>query len=443
MNQPAQGMRASRSLKFDVILMLVNQGGILVLTAASSAITVRALGPSGRGVIAVALGLTVILIQIGTMGLTSSNPYFVAREPSRIPRIIVNTLWLSSVGGALLVGFGFLVRFADPALLRGVTTGELVIALAAVPGQLAMNFLQSILLGEGRTIAYNLVALAMSAAYLAALPIVLFVLHLGIPGVLVLSLTRSAGGALVFLAILVRHHPIAPSGPDLGLMREMVGYGGRVYISALLAFLVIRADLLLVNAYLGTTQAGFYSVTVTFADALYVVPTAFATNLFPRVARGSPTEMSASVFRIVAAVYGVLCLIATALAGTAITVLYGSRFLPAENLFFWLVPGTFCLGMLTVLSQHFAGRGFPLQAMLVWFIGLSVNLALNLTLLASHGTYIAALSSSIAYAILLVLHVRMFAAEAGSYRILWPRLGELAELARRMLGFGRTVLANH
>lgn len=435
-------MRASRSLKSDVILMLVNRGGILLLTAASSVITARALGPSGRGAIAVALGLTVILIQVGTLGLTSSNPYFVAREPSRAPRIIVNTLWLSGAVGTLLVGFGFFIRFADAALLRGVTTGELIIALAAVPGQLAMNFLQSILLGEGRTVAYNGIALAINVAYLAALPIVLFVLHLGIAGVLVLSLARSAGGALIFLAILVRRHPIALSRPDLGLMREMIGYGGRVYVSALLAFLVIRADLLLVNAYLGTTQAGFYSVTVAFADALYVVPTAFATNLFPRVARGSPTDMSARVFRIVVAVYGLVCLVAVAFAGTAITVLYGSRFLPAVNLFYWLVPGTFCLGMLTVLSQHFAGRGFPLQAMLVWFIGLSVNLALNLTLLASHGTYIAALSSSIAYAVLLVLHVRMFAAEAGSYRVLWPRAGELLELTRRMLGLSRTVLTN-
>ena len=68
--------------------------------------------------------------------------------------------------------------------------------------------------------------------------------------------------------------------------------------------------------------------------------------------------------------------------------------------------------MLTILSQHFAGRGFPIQAALVWFVGLGVNLAINLAFLSS-GTYVAALASTIAYAVLLVLHVRMFAREIG------------------------------
>ena len=45
---------------------------------------------------------------------------------------------------------------------------------------------------------------------------------------------------------------------------------------------------------------------------------------------------------------------------------------------YWLAPGVFSLGLVTVLSHHFAGRGFPLQALTVWFIGLAVNLAIIL-----------------------------------------------------------------
>jgi O-antigen/teichoic acid export membrane protein len=209
----------------------------------------------------------------------------------------------------------------------------------------------------------------------------------------------------------------------------MLAFGARLYIANLMAFLVIRADLLLVNAYRGTIQAGLYSVTVAVADALYVIPTAFALNLFPRVARGGTTAQSAEVFRKVAILFGGLCLLAALLARPAITLVYGSHFEPAVALFYWLVPGTFCLGMLNVLAHHFAGRGFPIQAVLVWLATLAVNVSINVLLL-SHGTYVAALSSTVAYLMLLVLYVRMFASESGSLMTLVPRRADCADLMR-------------
>jgi O-antigen/teichoic acid export membrane protein len=87
-----------------------------------------------------------------------------------------------------------------------------------------------------------------------------------------------------------------------------------------------------------------------------------------------------------------------------------------------------------VLAQHFAGRGFPFTAMAVWFAGLAVNLGINVAFLSSHGTYIAALSSSIAYTLLLILHVRMFVGETGGWRALIPRPMELVALIRALIG---------
>ncbi len=210
----------------------------------------------------------------------------------------------------------------------------------------------------------------------------------------------------------------------------MVGYGFRIYVATLAGFLVIRMDMFLVNGFLGAAEAGRYAVAVALADGMALLPIAVAVNLFPRVARGGSTETSAEVFRALALLYGVLCLATVPLAGPAIDALFGPDFEEATTLYLWLLPGIFCLGMLSVLSHHFAGRGFPLEAMLVWFVGLGLNLALNLLFLRSGGTYVAALSSSIAYAVLLVLHVRLFAREAGSYGALRPRIGETARMLR-------------
>lgn len=230
--------------------------------------------------------------------------------------------------------------------------------------------------------------------------------------------------------------------PDPELARRMIGYGFRVYAATLLAFLVIRIDLLLVNAYKGPTEAGYYAVTVALADALYILPSVVAVNLFAHVARGSDDEQSAKVFRSVAVLYLAVCAVSAALAGPVIDLIYGSEFDDAVPLFYWLAPGIFCLGMLNILAQHFAGRGFPLEAVLVWVVGLALNVAINLAFLPDGGTEVAAISSSAAYILLLALHVRMFASSVGGYRTLRPRWSETVELVRATAGRIRTRAAS-
>ncbi len=119
----------------------------------------------------------------------------------------------------------------------------------------------------------------------------------------------------------------------------MLGYGFRVYVAILVSFLVIRVDLLLVNAYLGRTEAGLYSIAATLADGMFVLPTVVALNLFPRVARGDPTNASAEVFRSVAVLYGLICLATVPIAGIAIRAFFGSEFEGATSLYYWLLPG--------------------------------------------------------------------------------------------------------
>ena len=79
----------------------------------------------------------------------------------------------------------------------------------------------------------------------------------------------------------------------------------------------------------------------------------------------------------------------------------------------------------------------------IWFVGLAVNLAINLAFLPGRGAWVAALASSISYALLLALHMWLFARDAGGFarlatqpsrgRPLRPRRGEprLMELVPR------------
>ena len=408
---------------------------VLLLNIAGTVIVARALGPSGRGLVAVAFNLTLILVQLGTLGLITANPYFAARDESSRGSIVTNSLWFAAGLGGFLLATGLSLKLWFPSAVEGLGWAELTVALAGLPAALATGFLQSILLGEGRTVGYNLVEVALGTLSVVALLVGFVAFDMGVLATLAVTSGGYVLGAAVYLFLLRGHAPTL-GRPDLALAREMLRYAFRIYIATLIAFLVIRIDLMLVNSYLGAEEAGVYSVAAALAQGMYLFPTVVGVNLFPRIARGAGSDMTAEVFRSVAVLYGLVCLATIPLADPAIEVLYGPGFGGATELYLWLLPGIFSLGMLTILSHHFAGRGFPLEAMLVWFVGLAVNLAINVAFLADHGTYIASLASSVAYTLLLVLHMRLFARESGGYGALRPRTREVVRFVRVAVGRG-------
>jgi O-antigen/teichoic acid export membrane protein len=418
-----------RRLRTDVFLTFGGKIAVLIMNVAATAIVARALGPSGRGTLAVAFALTMILVQLGSIGFATANPYYAAKDPASRARIVANSLWISAALGTALILTAIAIKIWAPSVIAGLNWLELAIALSGVPASLATLFLQSILVGEGRMVAYNVVEVVFAVLPVAALAVGFWVFDFDVTGALVVMSSGYWLGAGFYLALLLRHRP-SFSSPDIALFLQMAKYGFRVYVATLLAFLVIRIDLLMVNSYLGAREAGLYSVAVAFVEGMYLLPTVIGLNLFARIARGGPDEMSAEVFRSVAVVYGLFCLVSVPLAAPAVRVLFGAPFEPATGLYYWIVPGAFSLGMLTILSHHFAGRGFPLEAMLIWFVGLAINLAINVAFLADEGTYIASLSSSIAYTILLFLHVRLFARQSGGYSALRPRLREVVRFVR-------------
>ncbi len=425
---PAEPPQQAR-LRTDVFLTFAGKGASLLLGLVTAAVIARRLGPSGQGIFAVAYSLTLMLVQLGGLGLTTANPYFAARSPAQLPKIIANAFWLASLLGLALGGVGVLIKLAAPDVIEGLGWTPLLVTLAGVPGGLAALLLQSVLLGEGRMVAYNAVEVGQAALTLTALVVGFAFFDLHLTGTLAILGAGRYAAVVAYSVLLARRSRIF-GRPDTKLVRTMLTYGFRVYVALLVSFLVIRLDLLLVNAFLGRTEAGVYSVAATLADGMFVLPMVIGLNLFPRVARGDPTQASAEIFRSVAVLYGLFCLVTVPVAGLGIRAFFGSEFEGATSLYYWLLPGIYSLGLLTLLSQHFAGRGFPPQAMAIWFVGLALNVALNVAFLPGRGAWVAALASSITYFVLLVLHMWLFAREAGGYGVMRPRLGEVVRFVR-------------
>jgi O-antigen/teichoic acid export membrane protein len=418
--QPTARTVGERGLRADVLLMVGAKVCALVLGTATAVIVARSLGPAGRGSLASAYALMTLLVQLGTLGIASANPYFAAHEPHMSARIASNSLWLAGGLGLTMLCAGLLLKLVAPGAFVDVGWAELSVGMAAVPILLCSMFLQSILLADGRTGLYNGVEVGAALLTVLLLLTVLPLVGGGVLAAFALMVGPQAAALVVFM-LAMRSHGRLFRRPDRALARRMIGYGVRTYLVTLLAYVLIRIDLLLVNGIQGARAAGQYSIAVALASALYMLPVSVSINLFARLARGSADrKTSLTVVHLVGVGYLCICIAVAPLAGPAITLLFGAAYRPAISLFLWLLPGIYCLGLLNVIAYHFAAHGMPRELIFVWLPGLALNLALDIVLLPNHGTYVASIASTAAYAMVLVLHLRMFARDVGGWSRLRP-----------------------
>ena len=421
---------APRSLRGDVLITLGGKAAFVVCVGLLTVIVARELGPSGQGLFATAFSLTLILVQVGSLGLPVSNPYFAARDEDSQRAIVLLSLRLAAAAAVVLCAGAVGIRAVAPGALPGIGWPELALTLAALPAALATLYLQGVLLGQQRMVPYNFVEVVQAGSSLAALLIALAFVEVDIATVL-LVIASGRYVALGFALFALRGVLRRPGARSPGLLGRLLTHGVKVYVVSFVVFALVRVDLLLVNALVGAGDAGQYSIAVYIAEVLVVIPIVIGINLLPRIARTAGSEMSAGVLRLVVVIWGTVCALSAPGAAIGIPLLFGESYSDAVGLYLWLLPGTVALGLLNSLSVHYFVRGYPPSLIAAWIAALIANLALNAVLLPEWGVVAAPILSSVAYVLVLAAHVRVFAAEVGSYRALVPGADDLRILVRR------------
>jgi O-antigen/teichoic acid export membrane protein len=89
--------------------------------------------------------------------------------------------------------------------------------------------------------------------------------------------------------------------------------------------------------------------------------------------------------------------IAALAAAPIISIAFGRNFLPAVAPFVWLMPGTYFLGIETVMVQLLNSEGFPPIIVAAWIVDTIINVALNLWAIPRYGITGASVVSSVCY----------------------------------------------
>ncbi len=406
------------SFSSGVALTIVTRLSMLLGTVGASVIVARWLGPEGLGSLAVLNTTIVLALAIGSLGLTSANTYFIAKDRQTLGPVWANAIVFALMGGTIVAVAVVALAKVKPGLFGGVSAELILIAALSIPFQFLLSLGLNVLLAMDRIRQLNFMDASAPALALFNAIVVLLILRSDLK-----TLVSFNTGATVVLSVgmfwaiarlMARQKERTPFRPNAELFKGAIGYGLRFFIPLVAAILIFRLDLLIVNHFRGAAEAGVYAVASQVANLLTMLPGVIAMLLFPRVAsfQDPRGEFAIQVTRHVSFVMLIMCL-AGAAGAFLLPLIYGARFADATIQLLILLPGVCLIGIESVLVQHFTGTGLPIAIPVFWLITLATNVGLNLAVVPVFGARGAAITSTISYTLIFGLVAVYFCRKTG------------------------------
>lgn len=399
----ASGSKLRRNIGMTLVRQLLAAFAQLLLAV----LVARELGPEGNGFYAMAILVPNMLANVLNFGVGPATVFYVSRGDHSVRRAFAGNLRL-----AILVStFGVALTAPALALWGGklfpnVPLSLLYTGLAGFPLALLVAYFNTILQGLEDFKAYNASVLVPPYVNLAGVIVALHVLGAGVSGAMVAYIVGQLAGLCLVAAFLRRH--LADCGPDEGAgslrsySRSTLGYGWKVHLSNILAFVNYRSDIFLVNLLLSPVATGIYVIAVQIAERLWILSQAASTVLLPRLSamRDEPLarlRLTNRGFLAVALVTAVASACAALALYWLIGPLFGDEYKAALPAFLWLLPGIVAGAGARVQSNCIAASGKPEWNLYSSLAVVTINIVGNILLIPGYGILGAAWATSLAY----------------------------------------------
>ena len=396
----------------DSGVTLLQQAATALCTLGTSIAVARSLGPTGQGTYGVVFTLAVLSMTVANLGVGPATVFFVSGgqfSGAWAARCNLRLAALLGAGAGILLVLAY--RLGGPAWLPHVQAWGIVAAALLTPLFLLSNFLTAVLQGAQQVRAYNVASFLVPAVTALATAVGVVALQGGVRAALAAQGCGHAAAALYAW----RCSPQAAAPAQTGYVRAVIHYGARAYLGNTLAYLNYRLDMFLLNAWLGATAVGLYSVAVGAGERLWLLSFAASAMLLPRIARaqGELAHLTPIIARHVLLASAAAAAVLAALAPWLLPPLFGAAFADAVPPLRMLCPGLVACALSRVLSSDLAGRGHPGLNAALGAVALITNIGANSVLIPRHGPLGAAAASSLAYGLECVLKLGVYCRHSG------------------------------
>jgi len=406
-------------LKRDIGATFVGNVVTVVLSLGTGAILARALGPSNRGILGLALLIPTIAAKFCSMGQETVNATFAGLYKDERRSLFLQSLivtFFGTVASAIIICAFFFwlpVRRGQFGLLGS----EIVwIACLMTPFLMLSNLLIALVRGVARITAAAVIQVLQKTVFLVLLAIFLLWRSGGVKVAVVLTVANCLLGAGLAIWVLRDYITLRPSKFAGWLFKKSLVFGGQINLAAFANFLHYRIDQGILAYMVPIDQLGLYVVAVALTERLRVLPDSISIAFLPRLANELSTRQSQvpEVFRCAMIVSAGSMFLAGVLGVPAIIVLFGWDYLGTISPFLLLLPGSAVLGGASVLASDLAARKKPKYSMWVCYSTLGINIILNLLLIPLIGIAGAAVASSLSYGVEGILWLVFYRRESGT-----------------------------
>lgn len=407
----------------DSLSVFVTKIIVILLSVFSVVILAKALGPEGRGILAMLLIYPQLFTSIAEGGMRQATVYYTGRQSISDARIfgasIVYTLVSCLVFSSLI--FYLLYRSEE----FDYTLPMMLAASLMLPVALFMNAIRGVFLGKQHIRPFN-TSQWLQKVVLVALFALLYALGwLTVETAVLCMLGATLLGflpALVFFFRTLFVRMEFNAGALWLMMRK-----GAVFAAAL--FLIeanYKLDILLLGWLSTREEVGLYAVAVSVGEMLWQLPAAVGLVVFSRSANvKDATRWHAELARSVRISLWVTLMGALALlviAPPLFDLLFGDDFSRSAAMTLWLLPGLVLMVVFKLLNMDLAGKGKPYVSLFIMLPALGLNVALNYLLIPQLGGNGAAIASTISYLtaaiIMLWVYCRMHDLRARDFLII-------------------------
>ena len=186
--------------------------------------------------------------------------------------------------------------------------------------------------------------------------------------------------------------------PSFRNARKYVLYGFIPMITVILMDVNYRMDVIMLDYFhIAKANIGIYTLSVSLAEKIWLIPDAMKDMLVSRLAKGSNEDEVCRVTRISIVLVVMLCLVVAIGGSPVINILYGLEYKNAYNVILYLLVGIIGMVFYKTIYSYNVTRGKRMINLIILGIAAFTNVLANWFLIPLYGIYGAAIASSISY----------------------------------------------
>ena len=383
----------------DTLALLSSKIFIIIVQFVIGIFITRLLGPSGKGIVTTALVIPTIVISLADLGLRQSITYFMGKKLYSDQQII-STITLSLIFTSILGIIGALFAYLISGFQLRYGWGVLIIPLGLIPATLVISYSNGVLMAKRQVTKLSIINVLPEIIYLF-LALFLVLLKLSQPELVLLGHMLASTITAGYLLFTIKKYGELKPEFNSDLFWNILKKGVIFALALFVISLNYSVDVIILDRLTNAAEVGIYSIGVTVANMLWLIPNAihmtnssYSANAIDNL---EYSKKSVFLLKVVLWVSLLPLLILFFISPYVIPWIYGKDFSTSGIVVQAILPGVWAMLIFKILNSDLAGRGRPEAALWVYLLAAGINIGLNIWWDPLYGAIGAAWASSVSY----------------------------------------------